>query len=218
MIGTLQCQCGQVTIRIGDATPRTRLECGCCDCRQALGWAQIQGGPKLPSYRPVEAIYFGNDILVESGKQNLQWYKLREGGSSIRWVARCCFTTMVVYHPVYMDKIFLTFSDVIKYGDDIPMDIESACRIQMKDYPKDMVKDLVPFANGGKEIDVKAAEEDRELLNAYGKFGNEKGMIEAFTSGTFFDLHEVESKIGKTTIEYINEAENNVIVLGLKEC
>merc|ERR1712226_1003608 len=124
---------------------------------------------------------------------------------------------MVVYHPFYMDKIFCTFTDAIKYGDDIPMDIESVCRIQMKDYPKDMVKDLAPFSNGGKDIDIKAAEEDRELLNVYGKFCNEKGLIDAFTTGTFFDLHEVKSSIGKTTKEYINEVENNVVVLGLKE-
>ena len=42
-------------------------------------------------------------------------------------------------------------------------------------------------------------------------------MIDALTSGTFFDLHEVESRIGKTTKEYINEVENNVVVIGLKE-
>ena len=217
MTGTLHCQCGLVTLRIGDTNPRMRLECGCCDCRQALSWAQIQGGPKLPSHRPIEAIYFGNDLLVESGKENLQWYKLREGGSSIRWVARCCFTTMVVYHPFYMDKIFATFSDVIRYGEDISTNVESVCRIQMKDYPKDMVKYLTSFKNSGEPIDIKAAEEDREILNVYGKFNNEKGMIEAFTSGTFFDLSEVQCKIGKTTKEYINEVENNVIVLGLKK-
>ena len=93
MTGTLQCQCGKVIFHIGDTTPRMKLECGCCDCRQALSWCEIQGGPKLPSHRPVIGMYFGNDILVVSGKENLQWYKLRENGSSIRWVARCCMTT-----------------------------------------------------------------------------------------------------------------------------
>ena len=217
MTGTLQCQCGKVMFHIGDTTPRMKLECGCCDCRQALSWGEIQGGPKLPSHRPVIGMYFGNDILVVSGKENLQWYKLREGGSSIRWVARCCMTTMVVHHPAYMNKIFCTFTDGVKCGGDIPKDTKTVCRIQMKTYPKEMIKHLTPFSNGGKEIDVKAAEEDRELLNEYGKFYDVKGFEEAFINGTFFDLHEVESRIGKTTQEYINEAENNIIVLNLKE-
>ena len=217
MTGTLKCQCGQVILRISDTNPRMKLECGCCDCRQALSWAQIQGGPKLPSHRPIEAIYFGNDIIIESGKENLQWYKLRKEGNSIRWVARCCFTTMVVHHPAYMNRIFATFSDAVEYGGDIPKNIDSICRIQMKGYPKDMIKSLTPFSNGGGKIDIKAAEKNSEVLNVYGKFEDEKGLAKAFANATFFDLHEVESKIGKTTKDYIDEVENDIIVLGLKE-
>ena len=80
MKGTLSCQCGQVTLEIGNATPRMRLQCGCCDCRQAVAWAQLQGGPKVPSNRPLDMWYFGNDIAVASGKDKLKWYKLREEG------------------------------------------------------------------------------------------------------------------------------------------
>jgi len=80
-----------------------------------------------------------------------------------------------------------------------------------------LVGKLSPFSNGGKEIDVKAAEENLDLLNEYGRFGSPAGMWEAFQNGTFFDMREVESKIGKTTSEYIKEDENNITVLGLKK-
>ena len=74
------CQCGEVKLAIGDASPRMRLQCGCCDCRQAMAWAQLKGGPKIPSSRPLDLWYFGNDISVVWGKDKLKWYKLREDG------------------------------------------------------------------------------------------------------------------------------------------
>jgi len=219
MVGTIKCKCpcDKVVLKIGDASIRMKLECGCCDCRQALNWAQLQGGPKLRDDRPPEVVYFGNDILVESGKDKLKWFKLREDGAAIRLVAKCCFTILAIHHPLYLDKIFGTYADVVEYGGDIPKDTKTVCRFQMTEYPKDMVKNLAPFSNGGKEIDVKAAEENMELLNEFGRFGGVEGMWEAFKNGTFFDMREVESKIGKPTSEYINEEENNVTVLGLKK-
>ena len=80
MKGTLSCQCGDVKLEMGDASPRMRLQCGCCDCRQAMAWAQLEGGPKVPSDRPLDLWYFGNDIAPVSGKDKLKWYKLREEG------------------------------------------------------------------------------------------------------------------------------------------
>ena len=80
MKGTLNCQCGGVTLELGDAKPKSRLQCGCCDCRQAIQWAQLQGGPKAPINRPLDIWYFGNDIVFVSGKDKVKWYKLREHG------------------------------------------------------------------------------------------------------------------------------------------
>ena len=217
MTGTIKCKCSdnKVVLKIGDASIRMKLECGCCDCRQALEWAHQNGGPKLRNDRPPEVIYFGNDILVESGKENLKWFKLRDEGTSMRWVAECCFTTMVFVSPFYLDKIFATYSDIVEYDETIPRDSETVCRFQMTEYPKDLVKNLAPFSNGGKDIDIKAAEENLDLLNEYGRFGNPEGMWAAFQNGTFFDFREVEQKIGEPTSEYIREDENNITVLRL---
>ena len=145
MKGIIKCKCPdhKVVLKIGDPSIRMKLECGCCDCRQALDWAEQKGGPKLRDDRPPEVLYFGNDILVESGKENLKWTKLREDGSSVRWVAQCCFSTMAIHHPFYLDKIFATFADAVEYDGDITNNEKTVCRFQMKEYPKDLVKKLV---------------------------------------------------------------------------
>ena len=118
---------------------------------------------------------------------------------------------MLIHHPEYQNKIFAVFADSVVLGDDIPKDMQPAVRIQMKDYPKSKLKELVPFP-GGKDIDRDI--EDMDLLNEYGNFGTIEAIIGAFRDGRF--MHEVESKLGKTTQELI-DSDGNIIVLGLKE-
>ena len=68
-----------VAIQLSNPAPRYRLQCGCCDCRQAAHWAQLQGGPEVPS-QPLDVWYFDNDIAILAGKDKLKWYKLRTNG------------------------------------------------------------------------------------------------------------------------------------------
>ena len=107
----------------------------------------------------------------------------------------------------------MVFADSVKLGKDIPKVMQPAIRGQMKDYPKSKVKELIPFP-GGKPIDKEV--EDMDLLNEFGKFGTEKALMDAFMNGTFFDMHDVEFKLGKTTQDHINQ-DGKIIVLGLKE-
>ena len=120
---------------------------------------------------------------------------------------------MVVHHPGYENKIFMVMADSVEMGGDISKELKVAFRGQMKDYPKSKLKELIPFP-GGKPIDTDI--DDMSLLNEYGKFGTLEGLMEAFTSGNFGSLHEVESKIGKTTQDHIDEC-GDIKVLGLKE-
>ena len=150
-------------------------------------------------------------LYIKMIKENL--WVLSFFFQSTRWVTQCCFTTMVVYHPFYADKIFMLFADVVKLGEDIPKDTPPVVRISMKDYPKSLLKQLQPFP-GGSPIDQDI--KDMSSLDEYGKYGSQKGMMEEFQKGTVFKMHDVEEKIGKTTKEHIDE-DGNVIVLGLKE-
>ncbi len=58
--------------------------------------------------------------------------------------------------------------------------------------------------------------EDMDLLNEFGKFGTIEALGEAWMNGTFFDMRDVEIKLGKTTQEHIDQ-DGNIIVLCLKE-
>ena len=120
---------------------------------------------------------------------------------------------MVVHHPGYQNKVFSVYADAVKLGDEIPKDIQPAIRGYMKRYPRSRLKDLLPFP-GGRDIDKDV--EDMGSLNEYGKFKTHEGVMEAYKNGRFFAMHDVESKLGKTTQEHIDQ-EDDIIVLGLKE-
>ena len=109
----------------------------------------------------------------------------------------------------------MIFADSVKLGDEIPKDMKPVLRGQMKDYPKSKLKDLIPFP-GGKPIDTEV--EDMGLLTEVDttKFKTFEDVKDAFINGTFFAMHDVEFKLGKTTQEHIDLG-GDITVLGLKE-
>jgi len=128
-----------------------RLECGCCDCRQALQWAEVEGGPKSPLI--VDACYFLNRFTFLKGKELTKWYKLRESGSSVRCVATCCKSTLMVHHPFYREKVVMVMADGCKLN--LPdMSMEPVSRVQMKDVPTDKISLVKPFK--GQPVDPQA--------------------------------------------------------------
>ena len=86
---------------------------------QALQWAEVEGGPKSPllcdlwyfvnrftfikvfASQKVKYIHMCKFIHVLQGKELTKWFKLRESGSSVRCVALCCKSTLLVQHPAY---------------------------------------------------------------------------------------------------------------------
>jgi hypothetical protein len=81
--------------------------------------ATTKGGPQLPievlEYtRPLDLSYHSNNFKIESGTNNLRFFKLRESSGSTNCVATCCHTTMMVDHPAYQKKAVLLFPDVLK--------------------------------------------------------------------------------------------------------
>jgi len=214
MKGSISCQCGEVRLEIGDAIPKMRLQCGCCDCRQAMAWAQRKGGPKVPSTRPLDLWYFENDILISSGKGKLKWFKLRKDGKSLRWVAQCCYTTMIVHHPTYKNKVFMVYADAVKLSDEIPKLIQPVVRAQMKEYPKYKVSELVKFP-GGTSVDKECT--DMDALSDYGQFENRQGFLKALKEGIVCVTSGITNPIGKTSRDHFEE-DGNVTTLGLTEC
>ena len=76
MTGHISCMCGKVKVQLSSAKPVYRLQCGCCDCRQALQWAQMQGGPAASEVL-ANLWYFHNNFTFIHGKDHTAWFKLR---------------------------------------------------------------------------------------------------------------------------------------------
>jgi len=152
MAAHLSCVCGKVQISFLNPKPQMRLECGCCDCRQALQWAEVEGGPKSPLV--VDAWYFVNRFSFLKGKELTKWYKLRESGISVRCVTDCCKSTLMVHHPFYRGKVAMVLASGCKLTLPDDISIEPVSRVQMKDIPTDKISLVKPFK--GQPVDPKA--------------------------------------------------------------
>ena len=86
---------------------------------------------------------------------------------SIRMVATCCFSTLLVDNPYYEKNGVMVMAQGVK------MDVENMekqWRIQMKDYPKERIGELKPF--NGKAV-------DKDNLDDW---GNNSDPAEAFSA------------------------------------
>jgi len=189
MPGSLSCVCGAVCIVLHHPVPRFRLECGCCDCRQALQWAQLQGGPVAPALP--DLWYFANDFTITRGRDNIRLYKLRDNGMSIRMVATCCYSTLLVDNPHYQKNGVMVMAQGVK------MDVESMkkqWRIQMKDFPRERLGELKPF--NGKAVDMDNLDvwgDNSNPQEAFAAFGAVTAMIDERKGISFQDITEAST-------------------------
>lgn len=101
---TLGCTCGKCSVTFASSQNRLTMECGCVDCYQANEWAAAQGGPAVPQI-PTQ-LYWPNDVVSTQGEKHMGLFVLRDSpGSaafqSVRCVAMCCYSTLLVDHPNY---------------------------------------------------------------------------------------------------------------------
>lgn len=111
----ISCTCGRAALEFAHEGPVRRLLCGCCDCRQAMQWAESKGGPTAP--HPLSDLYYlFNDCRVIRGGDTMVWVKLRADGRSARCIARCCYSTLAVDHPNYGARVVMIFADASHMG------------------------------------------------------------------------------------------------------
>merc|ERR1719348_1568046 len=156
----ISCICGKVKICLANSQPKYRLECGCCDCRQALQWASLQEGPPAPALP--DLWYFRDDFTFIEGQELTKLYKLREDGASTRVVATCCFSTLLVNHPGYQNNVVMVMAQGVIMN--VPK-IEPLVRIQMKDFPKHRICELKPFKNQSVPLDPENLDSFGELAS-----------------------------------------------------
>ncbi|MDC3170375.1 hypothetical protein OA871_04960 [Paracoccaceae bacterium] len=85
------------------------MNCACEDYREALEWAQKQGGVK-PSDLP-KLVYVDTNIESFSGLENMRAFRLRKGSKSARVYCKECFSILAVDHPDYNNERFMFFEN-----------------------------------------------------------------------------------------------------------
>ena len=136
---SISCLCGKVSFTLTIPIPVYRIECGCVDCRQALEYAASKGRPPAPTLP--DLWYFKNDSFQSKGSyDDIIWAKLREKGSSVRCMSKCCNSTLLVHHPFYRDNLTMVFEQTCEMEN---IDDEAIphpkIRSTMKDFPKDLI-------------------------------------------------------------------------------
>ena len=105
----ITCHCGRCCINLEIEKVYRTLICACEDCRQALEWAQKQGGVK-PNALP-KLVYVDSNIESFSGLENMRAFQMRKGSKSTRLYCKECFSILAVDHPNYNDERFMFFEN-----------------------------------------------------------------------------------------------------------
>ena len=105
----ITCHCGRCCINLEIEKVYRTLICVCEDCRQALEWAQKQGGVK-PNALP-KLVYVHSNIESFSGLENMRAFQLRKGSKSTRLYCKECFSILAVDHPDYNNDRFMFFEN-----------------------------------------------------------------------------------------------------------
>ena len=109
---------------------------------------------------------------------------------SIRMVATCCYSTLLVDNPYYEKNGVMVMAQGVK------MDVESMekqWRIKMKDFPKERIGELKPF--NGKAVDKDNLDEwgDSNPQEAFATFGAVTAKIDERKGMSFTDITEVST-------------------------
>ena len=85
----ISCSCGQCGIELNDTSPKYSLMCACEDCRQALSWAEKNGGEKPKNI--LYSVYLRSDISNYYGLENMVVTHLLDEATSTRFIVKMLF-------------------------------------------------------------------------------------------------------------------------------
>ena len=123
--------------------------CACEDCRQALRWAEINGGKKPKDI--LYSVYFRSDIKSYSGIENMIATQLRGDASSTRIYCKNCYSCFAVDHVNYQNNVFMIQPDYCKQNFNVQ--IPPLAVLNLQDYPgefADIDSDTIPVFHSRK--------------------------------------------------------------------
>ena len=84
----ISCVCGLCQLFLNEPLPKYSIMCACEDCRQALRWAEKNGGQKPKDI--LYSVYFRSDVQSYNGIQNMIATQLRSDARSTRIYCKKC--------------------------------------------------------------------------------------------------------------------------------
>lgn len=102
----IKCRCGRVNVELCKPKPLSAAVCVCNDCWNARKYSidqdKYDGDEKTvdESVRTQNYVYFGNELKILKGDDNVQFAVLKKHKDKNDWVrmyAKCCYTIMLGY-------------------------------------------------------------------------------------------------------------------------
>ena len=132
----ISCSCGKCGIELNDTSPKYSVMCACEDCRQALSWAEKNGGKKPKNI--LYSVYFRSDISNYFGLESMVVTHLREDASSTRVYCKNCYSCIAVDHTNYHNNVFMIQPDYCKQNFNVQ--IPPKAFINLQDHPEDFIE------------------------------------------------------------------------------
>ena len=145
-MGKITCFCGKCELTLVADKALGSYLCGCQDCRQAVQWAEHNGGQRANILQ--RDIYVSSDILNVKGSNHMKTFLLRDGGLSKRLYCTLCYSILGVDFPAYNDTRFMFLEG--HCITDIDHSMDPVLAINMVDFPKDKDPNLpegIPIVN-----------------------------------------------------------------------
>lgn len=90
-MATVSCKCGQVKFCFPvSKVPRVHSLCACDDCQRRLQYLADQGGSPLDTTNAIEVANFEGQIKFEKGRDQLEFFRLRDETNMINVASKCC--------------------------------------------------------------------------------------------------------------------------------
>tara|TARA_Y100001935_G_scaffold53294_1_gene44519 strand:+ start:1115 stop:1723 length:609 start_codon:yes stop_codon:yes gene_type:complete len=139
----ISCICGQCGLELNDTSPKYSLMCACEDCRQALSWAEKNGGKKPKNI--LYSVYLRSDISNHFGLKNMVVTHLRDDASSTRVYCKKCYSCIAIDHVNYHNNVFMIQPDHCKQNFNVHIPPKAV--INLQDHPEDFIEldsDTIP--------------------------------------------------------------------------
>ena len=179
-MATLECHCGNVSLKLPNPVPKARCGCCCVDCLQRayIGSKGMLRSALKNLLEPVDLIYVDSQIMRPDAatKSRLSLFRLNDANApNIGLRTNCCGAVLCTQHQgVHVPHTMATFANL---GPSLKCEVEDvpASRVQLftKDWPADRVQSLARADRLPQIADPAASNGSPQLTELFAAFQTE---------------------------------------------